>query len=64
MPGIADNCDGFYKVLSGDQCGTIATKHGISEAQFKSWNSQVNDSTPLSSPFSLSIPYSANCSIL
>ncbi|KAJ5647451.1 hypothetical protein N7490_003823 [Penicillium lividum] len=43
MPGIADNCDGFHKVSSGDQCNTIATQYGISESQFKSWNSQVNN---------------------
>ncbi|KAJ6012436.1 hypothetical protein N7522_002791 [Penicillium canescens] len=49
LPGIAANCDRFYKVSSGDQCDTIATKHNISEAQFKSWNSQVDASTPLSS---------------
>lgn len=42
MPGIADNCDGFYKVSSGDQCDTIAKKHGISVDQFKSWNSEIN----------------------
>ncbi|KAF7174537.1 hypothetical protein CNMCM6106_009078 [Aspergillus hiratsukae] len=45
MPGIADNCDGFYKVTSGDQCDTIAAKHGISVAQFKSWNTEINEST-------------------
>ncbi|KAA8649671.1 hypothetical protein EYZ11_013425 [Aspergillus tanneri] len=43
MPGIAKNCDGFYKVSSGDQCDTIATKHGISVAHFRSWNSEIND---------------------
>ncbi|KAJ5369412.1 hypothetical protein N7509_014024 [Penicillium cosmopolitanum] len=42
MPGVASNCDGFYQVSSGDQCDTIAAKYGISEAQFKSWNSQVD----------------------
>jgi hypothetical protein len=47
MPGIADNCDGFYKVSSGDQCDTIAQKHSISMAQFKSWNSEINDGTCL-----------------
>ena len=41
MPGIASNCDGFHKVSSGDQCDTIAKKYSITEAQFKSWNSQV-----------------------
>ncbi|CAG8893422.1 unnamed protein product [Penicillium egyptiacum] len=43
MPGIVGNCDGFYKVSSGDQCNTIATKHAISEAQLKSWNSLIDD---------------------
>ncbi|KAJ5827329.1 hypothetical protein N7447_004092 [Penicillium robsamsonii] len=42
MPGIASNCDGFHKVSSGDQCDTIAKKYSITEAQFKSWNSQVD----------------------
>ncbi|OQE13220.1 hypothetical protein PENFLA_c052G03443 [Penicillium flavigenum] len=50
MPGIVGNCDGFYKVSSGDQCNTIATKYGISEAQLKSWNSQINDSTSFTFP--------------
>jgi LysM repeat protein len=45
MPGIVDNCDGFYKVSSGDQCDTIAKANGISTAQLKSWNSEINDST-------------------
>ena len=44
MPGIASNCDGFHKVSSGDQCDTIAKKYSITEAQFKSWNSQVDAS--------------------
>ncbi|KAJ5765391.1 hypothetical protein N7520_004950 [Penicillium odoratum] len=43
MPGTAANCDSFHLVLSGDQCDTIAAKYGISEAQFKSRNSKVND---------------------
>ncbi|KAL2820421.1 hypothetical protein BJX63DRAFT_380755 [Aspergillus granulosus] len=42
MPGIVDNCDGFYKVSSGDQCGTIAQAHGITTAQLRSWNSEIN----------------------
>ncbi|KAI0168254.1 LysM domain protein [Pestalotiopsis sp. NC0098] len=43
MPGLAANCDGFYKVVSGDQCNTIAAKYGVSTAQFLSWNSEVNN---------------------
>ncbi|KAJ6191006.1 hypothetical protein N7519_001027 [Penicillium mononematosum] len=45
MSGIVGSCDDFHKVSPGDQCNTIATKHAISEAQLKSWNSQTNDST-------------------
>lgn len=45
MPGLAKNCDRFYKVSSGDGCDTIAKKNGISTAQFKSWNSELDDST-------------------
>ncbi|KAL2821619.1 hypothetical protein BJX63DRAFT_378708 [Aspergillus granulosus] len=44
MPGIVDNCDGFYKVSSGDQCDTIAKAHGITTAQVLSWNSEINES--------------------
>ncbi|KAL4879072.1 hypothetical protein BJY04DRAFT_220438 [Aspergillus karnatakaensis] len=43
MPGIVDNCNGFYKVSSGDNCGTIASKNGITEAQFRSWNTELNN---------------------
>jgi hypothetical protein len=43
MPGIVDDCDGFYKVSPGDECDTIATEHGISKAQFLEWNTSVND---------------------
>lgn len=45
MPGVAGNCDRFYKVSSGDSCDAIAQKNGISSAQFKSWNSKIDDST-------------------
>ncbi|KAK1488016.1 LysM domain-containing protein [Colletotrichum tamarilloi] len=42
MPGLAANCDGFYKVSSGDSCDAISSKYGISTAQFKSWNTEIN----------------------
>ncbi|KAL5360967.1 hypothetical protein BJX96DRAFT_175789 [Aspergillus floccosus] len=42
MPGIADNCDGFYKISSGDLCDTIAQRHGITVAQLRSWNSEID----------------------
>jgi hypothetical protein len=50
--GIVDNCDEFYKVTSGDTCDSITKAYGISTAQFKSWNTGVDDSTS-PSPFSL-----------
>ncbi|GAB1211057.1 hypothetical protein ATERTT37_000169 [Aspergillus terreus] len=43
MPGIAENCDGFYKISSGDQCDTIAKAYGISTAQLLSWNTEIDD---------------------
>jgi hypothetical protein len=42
MPGTADNCDGFYKVSSGDLCSSIAQKHGVTVAQLRGWNSEIN----------------------
>ncbi|KAL0930177.1 LysM domain-containing protein [Colletotrichum truncatum] len=35
---IVTNCDAFYFVVAGDTCETIASKHGITVAQFRSWN--------------------------
>lgn len=50
MPGIVANCDGFYKITSGDLCDTIARAHGITTGQLLSWNSGINDSMPPASP--------------
>jgi LysM repeat protein len=44
MPGIVENCDRFHKVQSGDGCDSIAQKNGITTAQFKSWNTEINAS--------------------
>jgi hypothetical protein len=38
---MATNCDSFYLVASGDECGTIATEFGISLTQFYAWNPAV-----------------------
>jgi hypothetical protein len=46
MPGIAENCDAFYLILSGDQCDSIASRHSITVDQLKSRNSEINDSLP------------------
>lgn len=42
MPGIDENCDAFHVVKPGDQCDTIASEHGITVAQLKSWNAEIN----------------------
>ncbi|KAK1779165.1 hypothetical protein QBC45DRAFT_432873 [Copromyces sp. CBS 386.78] len=42
MPGIVADCDGFYKVVSGDSCDTIASKNSITTTQFKTWNTEIN----------------------
>ncbi|KAE8143473.1 hypothetical protein BDV38DRAFT_292055 [Aspergillus pseudotamarii] len=41
QPGVPSNCDKFHLVTSGDQCDTIAAEYGISEAQFKAWNPNI-----------------------
>jgi hypothetical protein len=42
--GIASNCDSFYLVTSGDQCGNLAVMYDISLTQFYSWNPAVGSS--------------------
>ncbi|KAL4897793.1 hypothetical protein BDV59DRAFT_208451 [Aspergillus ambiguus] len=42
MPGIVSNCKQFYKVKSGDSCYTINTAAGITLAQFRKWNTQID----------------------
>lgn len=41
QPGMVDNCDAFYIVKDGDDCTSIATKNGITKAQFLEWNTGV-----------------------
>ncbi|KAH7016728.1 hypothetical protein EDB80DRAFT_827002 [Ilyonectria destructans] len=41
QPGIVNNCDEFYLVKEGEGCRDIATKHGITLAQFTTWNSKT-----------------------
>lgn len=40
-PGMVNNCDAFYKVKSGDECGAIAKSHGISQDQLYKWNTEI-----------------------
>jgi hypothetical protein len=42
--GIVTNCDKFHLVVSGDQCGDLATEYAITLAQFYSWNPAVGSS--------------------
>ncbi|SPO01631.1 uncharacterized protein DNG_04305 [Cephalotrichum gorgonifer] len=42
MPGIAEKCDRFYMIKSGDQCDTVAWANNITVAQLRSWNSEIN----------------------
>ncbi|KAH7096027.1 LysM domain-containing protein [Paraphoma chrysanthemicola] len=38
QPDIVGNCDAFYFVKSGEFCADIASKSGITLAQFQQWN--------------------------
>jgi LysM repeat protein len=42
MPGVDPKCSRFHKIKSGDQCDSIAASAGISVAQLKSWNTEIN----------------------
>lgn len=38
---MVDNCDAFHLVVDGDGCAAIASKYGISVAQFQKWNPKI-----------------------
>jgi hypothetical protein len=38
---MTTSCSTFHLVVSGDQCGTIATAAGITTDQFYAWNTNV-----------------------
>lgn len=42
--GMASDCDAFHLVVSGDECGTIASDNGISLDDFYDWNPAVGTS--------------------
>jgi LysM repeat protein len=42
--GMTSSCNTFYLVQSGDECGTIASIHGVSLANFYLWNPAVGNS--------------------
>lgn len=44
---MVGNCDAFYKVVSGDECGAIAASKGITLAQFYAWNTGLKGSCQL-----------------
>ncbi|KAK8007864.1 hypothetical protein PG989_001854 [Apiospora arundinis] len=39
--GMVDNCNRFHKVESGDTCGAIASKSGVTVAQLAQWNTGI-----------------------
>ncbi|KAG9497550.1 hypothetical protein J7337_010411 [Fusarium musae] len=41
QPGIVSNCNKFYMVKSGEGCATVASKNGITLAEFYKWNNKV-----------------------
>ncbi|KAI0103312.1 carbohydrate-binding module family 50 protein [Nemania sp. FL0031] len=41
QPGMVSDCNKFYFVVSGDNCASIASRTGISLAQFIQWNPSV-----------------------
>lgn len=41
-PGASASCSQWYTVQSGDYCGVIQQKVGISMAQLMSWNTELN----------------------
>lgn len=44
MPGAASNCNKWYRITSGDTCDVVATKNGITVAQLRTWNTEINPS--------------------
>lgn len=42
MPGIVGNCKSYHQVKSGDSCWSIYTDAGITLAQFRSYNKQID----------------------
>ncbi|KAJ5976026.1 hypothetical protein N7481_009733 [Penicillium waksmanii] len=42
MPCIVSTCQTYYKVKSGDSCYSIDLAAGITLAQFRSWNTQID----------------------
>jgi LysM repeat protein len=41
QPNMMDGCTEFHQVASGDQCGAIASEHGISLDDLYTWNPDI-----------------------
>ncbi|WYZ42085.1 hypothetical protein EsH8_V_000980 [Colletotrichum jinshuiense] len=41
--GSPSNCNRWYLIVDGDNCGTVEAKFGITHAQFIAWNPAVSD---------------------
>lgn len=59
QPGVPANCDKFHLVASGDQCDTIEAKYGITDAQFKAWNPDVDEGMYFL-PYNTSVRFATN----
>jgi hypothetical protein len=44
MPGIVSNCKKYHLIEDGESCWSIYTEAGITLAQLRKWNSQVDAS--------------------
>jgi hypothetical protein len=44
QPSIVDNCDAFYFVPRDEGCAAVASKNGITVAQFTAWNPSAGSS--------------------
>ncbi|KAF2010443.1 carbohydrate-binding module family 50 protein [Aaosphaeria arxii CBS 175.79] len=41
--GMVSNCNTFYKVVSGDTCQSVLSKHNLSFTQLRAWNAGIGD---------------------
>jgi len=41
MPGLVSCCSCYYEVVPGDSYDAIASKVGISAADFRKWNTSI-----------------------
>lgn len=42
-PGTISTCKKFHLITSSDSCVTIEKQYGITDAQFRKWNTEITD---------------------